>query len=143
MLSLVRRQLASRARPPLARCYATPAPKQPNPQLDGYPELPDVSHQYRPALGWQDKLLRRNFGDTVHHHEEVHSMWGPDIPGVPPQQALRQFLIAAGCFVAAGLFMRAYLVPERPAIPREYPFGGLEVELGGDKANPEAESTDE
>ncbi|KAF8206339.1 hypothetical protein K438DRAFT_1550420, partial [Mycena galopus ATCC 62051] len=107
--------------------------KEPNPQYDGYPELPDVSHQYRAPLGWQDRLLRRNFGDTVHHYEEVNSMWGPDIPpnGITPNQALRQFLTAAGCFVTAGLFMRAFLVPDRPAIPREYPFGGLEVELGG------------
>lgn len=64
MITLARRELLRRARPSLARQYATP-PKEPNPQLNGYPELPDVSHQYRPALGWQDKLLRRNFGDTV------------------------------------------------------------------------------
>ncbi|KAJ7761880.1 hypothetical protein DFH07DRAFT_814412 [Mycena maculata] len=143
MFPLLRRELARCARPTLVRQYATPT-KEPNPQLNGYPELPDVSAQYRPPLGWQDRLLRRNFGDTLHEHEEVNSMWGPDIPVVPPQQALRQFLMAAGCFVAAGLFIRAFLVPERPAIPREYPFGGLEVELGGGtKANPEAESSEE
>jgi NADH dehydrogenase (ubiquinone) 1 beta subcomplex subunit 8 len=61
-------------------------------------------------------------------------MWGPDIPVIPPDRALRQFLIAAGCFVAAGLFMRTFLVPERPAIRREYPFNGLEAELGGHRA---------
>ncbi|KAJ7455355.1 hypothetical protein B0H11DRAFT_2067762 [Mycena galericulata] len=146
MLSLVRRQLPRRASPVLARHYATPT-KEPNPQLNGYPELPDVSSQYRSPLGWQDQLLRRNFGDTVRliprllfYSHQVNSMWGPDIPGtVPPQQALRQFLLAAGCFVAAGLFIRTFLVPERPAIPREYPFRGLEAELGGAKANPEAE----
>lgn len=60
-------------------------------------------------------------------------MWGPDIPVIPPQEALRQFLIVAGCFVAAGLFMRTFLVPDRPAIPREYPFNGLEKELGGNR----------
>ncbi|KAJ6513170.1 hypothetical protein C8R45DRAFT_962688 [Mycena sanguinolenta] len=132
--------LARRARPLLLRQYAT---KPPNPQYNGYPELPDVPQGYRPPLGWQDRLLRRNFGDTVHHYEEVNSMWGPDVPGIPPSQALRQFLIAAGCFVSAGLFIRAFLVPERPAIPREYPFNGLEVELGGHRANPEAENSDE
>ncbi|KAJ6521982.1 hypothetical protein DFH09DRAFT_1078177 [Mycena vulgaris] len=142
MIPLVRRELVRRARPSLARAYATHS-KEPDPQLNGYPELPDVSAQYRSPLGWQDKLLRRNFGDTVHHHEELYSMWGPDIPVIPPQQALRQFLMAAGGIVAAGLFIRSFLVPERPAIPREYPFGGLEVELGGHKANPEAESSEE
>jgi NADH dehydrogenase (ubiquinone) 1 beta subcomplex subunit 8 len=64
VIPLVRRELARRARPSLVRRYATPV-KEPNPQLDGYPELPDVSAQYRPPLGWDDKLLRRNFGDTV------------------------------------------------------------------------------
>ncbi|KAJ7170761.1 hypothetical protein C8R43DRAFT_1120501 [Mycena crocata] len=142
MIPLVRRQLVRRARPLLARGYATPN-EQPNPQYNGYPELPNTSAQYRSPLGWQDKLLRRNFGDTLHHHEELHSMWGPDIPVVAPDSALRQFFIAAAGFVAAGLFIRAFLVPERPAIPREYPFGGLEAELGGNKANPEAESSDE
>ncbi|KAJ6521314.1 hypothetical protein B0H19DRAFT_1204048 [Mycena capillaripes] len=132
MIPLVRRELARRARPLLARQYATPV-KEPNPQLNGYPELPNVSSQYRNPLGWDDKLLRRNFGDTVHHHEEVNSMWGPDVPVIPPDRALRQFFIAAGCFVGAGLFMRTFLVPERPAIPREYPFNGLEVELGGNR----------
>lgn len=62
MLSLA--HLSRRVGPTLARRYATPT-KQPNPQLNGYPELPDVSAQYRPPLGWQDQLLRRNFGDTV------------------------------------------------------------------------------
>ncbi|KAJ6531900.1 hypothetical protein B0H19DRAFT_1189147 [Mycena capillaripes] len=80
--------LARRARPLLARQYATPV-KEPNPQLNGYPELPNVSSQYRNPLGWDDKLLRRNFGDTVHHHEEVNSMWGPDVPVIPPDRALR------------------------------------------------------
>ncbi|KAJ6609228.1 hypothetical protein B0H10DRAFT_485365 [Mycena sp. CBHHK59/15] len=138
MLPVVR-QVARRACPLRARHYATPA-KEPNPQYNGYPELPEVSAQYRPPLGWQDQLLRRNFGDTVHHHEEVLSMWGPDIPVIPPAQALRQFLAAAACFVSAGLFMRYFLVPERPSIPRELPFGGLVTELGGHRANPEAES---
>lgn len=69
MLPLVRRELVRRARPSLARAYATPS-KEPNPQLNGYPDLPDVSAQYRSPLGWQDNLLRRNFGDTVRlsHH---------------------------------------------------------------------------
>jgi hypothetical protein len=63
-------------------------------------------------------------------------MWGPDIPVIPPAQALRQFLAAAGCFVAAGLFIRQFLVPERPAVPRGLPFGGLETELGGGRKVP-------
>ncbi|KAJ7227288.1 hypothetical protein GGX14DRAFT_347254 [Mycena pura] len=132
MFPPVRSQLL-RLSPRFARRYARSS--EPNPQYNGYPELPNVSAQYRSPHGWQDQLLRRNVGDTLHHYEEVNSMWGPDIPVIPPQQALRQFLIAAGCFVGAGLFIRAFLVPERPAIPREYPYNGLEVELGGHKVH--------
>lgn len=29
------------------------------------PQLPDISRQYLPAKGWQDNLMRRNFGDPV------------------------------------------------------------------------------
>nr|GAT60686.1 predicted protein [Mycena chlorophos] len=138
MQSALRRRVV----PAFARGYARPV--EPNPQYNGYPELPSdgsASHQYRPPQGWQDNLLRRNFNDTVHHYEEVNSMWGPDIPVVPPKSALRQFLFAAGGFVAVGLFMRSFLVPESPAIPRQYPYNGLEKELGGHQANPETEST--
>ncbi|KAF7312409.1 hypothetical protein MIND_00254300 [Mycena indigotica] len=142
MYPLVRRQ-CGRA-PALARAYARPV--EPHTQYNGYPELPtdgSASHQYRPPRGWDDQLLRRNFNDTVHHHEEVNSMWGPDIPVVPPQSALRQFLGVAGGFVLVGTFMRAFLVPEKPVVPREYPYNGLETELGGHQANPEAESSED
>ena len=48
-----------------AREYATASPKDEDPQLQGYPQLPYVSRQYLPAKGWQDSLMRRNVGDTV------------------------------------------------------------------------------
>ena len=57
-------------------------------------------------------------------------MWGPDAPVVPPRRALNEFLIACGVFGSiAGLCWM--FMPARPAIPREYPFSGLEKELGG------------
>lgn len=74
--TILRRALAIRtlaARPPApsssqllcARAYATPSGQEPDPQLNGYPELPFVSRQHLPPTGWQDQLERRNFGDTV------------------------------------------------------------------------------
>ena len=61
-------------------------------------------------------------------------MWAPDPPVIPPSLALRQFALAwAGI---AGLGYVIYLtVPERPAVPREYPYGGLIKELGGLEIN--------
>ena len=61
-------------------------------------------------------------------------MWGPDIPVVPPRTALYQFSLAVLMFVAIGFGVKA-IVPERPAIPRQYPFSGLIEELGGLEEN--------
>jgi NADH dehydrogenase (ubiquinone) 1 beta subcomplex subunit 8 len=61
----------------------------------------------------------------------MYSMWGPDIPHVPPATALNHFAIAISGFVAFGFLCKYVLVPDRPAIPRQYPFDGLVKELGG------------
>jgi len=68
MNSLLRRAVVARQIPRRSVITATRAyvaPQEPDPQLNGYPELPWVSRQSLPPLGWQDNLLRRNFGDTV------------------------------------------------------------------------------
>ena len=44
---------------------ATTTPDDPDPQLAGYPQLPNVSRQTLPARGWWDMQMRRNMGDTV------------------------------------------------------------------------------
>lgn len=128
------------------------AQKELDPQLNGYPQLPNTSRQSLPATGWWDGQMRRNFGDTVwllpclnmnyvlsqrqmHEHEEMYSMWGADIPHVAPATALRHFTIAVSGFVAFGLLCNYALVPERPSIPRQYPFNGLVKELGGMEDN--------
>ncbi|KAI6155167.1 Ndufb8, NADH dehydrogenase 19kDa subunit [Pisolithus tinctorius] len=110
-------------------------PHESDPQLAGYPELPWVSNQSLPARGWWDQQERRNFGDPVHEYEEVLSMWGPDIPHVPPRKALFQFSLAASGFIAFGLLCKYTLAPERPTVPREYPYSGLIRELGGLEEN--------
>ena len=71
----------------------------------------------------------------MHEHEEMYSMWGPDIPHVPPATALNHFAIAFSGFVAFGLLCKYALVPDRPAVPRQYPFDGLVKELGGVEEN--------
>jgi len=62
-------------------------------------------------------------------------MWGPDIPHVPPHKALFQFSVAVLSFVGFGVLCKYALVPERPAVPREYPYDGLVKELGGLEEN--------
>jgi NADH dehydrogenase (ubiquinone) 1 beta subcomplex subunit 8 len=71
MTTIALRRIPGRLSPQSAtqiRRYATTPPKQePDPQLNGYPQLPWVSRQNLPARGWQDPLMRRYFGDTVRH----------------------------------------------------------------------------
>ncbi|KAF9560475.1 hypothetical protein CPC08DRAFT_708033 [Agrocybe pediades] len=151
-VSLVRRAVATRlaartrAIAPTSRLYSTPTDQEPDPQLNGYPQLPWKSRQHLKPLGWDDNLTRRNFGDPLHEQEEVLSMWGPDIPPIEPNAALRQFLLALSGFVAFGFTVKYVLLPGAPAVRREYPFDGLVKELGGleeNKARQEAVDTDE
>ncbi|OBZ72491.1 hypothetical protein A0H81_07596 [Grifola frondosa] len=71
---------------PRYRAYATPTATpvdfkpEPDPQLGDYPQLPDISKQYRDARGWEDPQMRQNFDETLHPDEEMFSM-----PGVPRQ----------------------------------------------------------
>jgi NADH dehydrogenase (ubiquinone) 1 beta subcomplex subunit 8 len=90
--------------------------------------------------------MRRNYGDTMHEREELYSMWGPDIPHVAPATALNHFAIAFSGFVAFGFLCKYALTPDRPAVPRQYPFNGLVRELGGieeNKANVETLEEDD
>ena len=73
----VRRLATSRSAPRLcaaARQYSTPT-QEPDPQLNGYPQLPWTSRQTLPPLGWQDNLYRRNFGDTVRFYRIQNILW--------------------------------------------------------------------
>ncbi|KAG0706758.1 Ndufb8, NADH dehydrogenase 19kDa subunit [Suillus ampliporus] len=132
---------------PLAsRAYATPATykqHEKDPQLGDYPELPWVSNQELPPRGWWDQQMRRNFGDPIQEYDEVLSMWGPDTPPVAPQSALFQLSLAISAFVGFGFLCKYALVPDRPTVPREYPFSGLVRELGGLEENKAREETEE
>lgn len=70
----------------------------------------------------------------MHEQEEVLSMWGPDVPVVAPNIALRWFTLATLGFVGIGLFAK-WAAADMPAVRREYPFSGLVTELGGYEAN--------
>ena len=58
-------------------------------------------------------------------------MWGPDVPVVDPQTAMRHFAIAVAGFVSFGFFVKYVLTQDPPAVRREYPYNGLIRELGG------------
>ena len=67
-------------------------------------------------------------------------MWGPDVPHVPPHIALYQFSLVALGFISFGFFCKHALVPDKPAVPRDYPFSGLITELGGLEENKVSEN---
>ena len=50
---------------PSLRPYSQLARKELDPQLNGYPQLPNISRQTLPPHGWWDFQMRRNRGDTV------------------------------------------------------------------------------
>lgn len=62
-------------------------------------------------------------------------MWGPDPPPLPPHEALKQLLLAAVGFIGVGILIKERLVPEMPAVRRQYPHDGLVAELGGLQEN--------
>lgn len=133
MLSLA----ARRAAPRLVRTYATPVEfKQPkiDPQLGEYPHLPPISAQRRPPKGWWNNQERRNFGETLPEQYEVLSLWAPDVFTISRESALKQFGIAVAVFIGFTFAVKSS-VPDRPAAPRSYPYGGLVAELGGLDAN--------
>ncbi|KAH0833031.1 Ndufb8, NADH dehydrogenase 19kDa subunit [Lanmaoa asiatica] len=136
-------QRSLRSGKPLRWCRAasTSATQEKDPQLGDYPELQWQSSQTLPPRGWWDQSMRRNFGDPVPEYEEVLSMWGPDISVVPPRTALLQFTLAASAFVGFGFLCKFVLLPERPTVPREYPFSGLVKELGGLEDNKARQET--
>ncbi|KAJ3824701.1 hypothetical protein F5878DRAFT_628128 [Lentinula raphanica] len=117
-----------------------------NPEpVQDYQYAPPVSRQHLPPYGWDDLQMRRNFGDPLAEHDELMSMWAPDIPppGVKPRTALIHFLLAVGAFTGIFFGTKWFLTPEPHFIRRTYPYDGLSTELGGlpqNKARIEEES---
>ncbi|KAF5367527.1 hypothetical protein D9758_003608 [Tetrapyrgos nigripes] len=153
MASLARCALrAAPRRAPLARAAShdirdrrdTNINTDPEPLKD-YPTAPPISRQYLRPTGWDDVQERRNFGDPLPDHDELLSMWGPDIPppGVTPSMALRHFLLAALAFSGIFYLTKTALTPEPFFTRRDYPYDGLTKELGGLQVNKARTQSDE
>lgn len=70
----------------------------------------------------------------MHEQYDLLDMFGPDIPSVPPESALKQVTAVFLGFAAFGWIVYKF-APESPAVPRGYPFSGLVKELGGMEEN--------
>lgn len=101
-------------------------------QNGGYVQPPPIKRQFRdPHADWWDKQERRNYGEPCHEDFDLLGMFTPyEYTWVKPGKGLLQI----GAFIAT-TFGVLYLVkltyPDKPAYPREFEFGGLEIELGG------------
>ncbi|CAG8484353.1 5877_t:CDS:2 [Diversispora eburnea] len=120
--------------PKIARRYYKPEPPKyytNDPQIGDYPNLPFESKFKRSPYGWWDEQERRNFGESFHEQEDAINVWAFDIYDCHIPTALKQM---ATFFLGVGVLaiIITVTVPERPAVPKTYPYDNLRVELGGD-----------
>ncbi|GMF09008.1 unnamed protein product [[Candida] boidinii] len=141
MLSSTRRFIGVRSTlrsPVLARFNSSAPPKNQHPAympegFDDYPEVKDYFPQKRsPYLKWDDRQNRRNLGEPVHVYHDMVDVWAPDHHDfVSDSKAVRHFLYFMGALAGfAGIIYVTDVWPDRPAMPRSYPHGGLAKDLG-------------
>lgn len=93
-----------------------------------------VPPQYRdPYKKYDDRQNRVNFGEKIHPFHDYMDMWSPDhFHSVKDSEAVRQISILFGSFVLFGaIIYYTDIWPDRPSVPREYPYEGLYKDLGG------------
>ncbi|ODV86493.1 hypothetical protein CANARDRAFT_27689 [[Candida] arabinofermentans NRRL YB-2248] len=144
---LISKRLSSSSHEPVSDAKAS-SPPQESPYADFVPdfmpttgEFPDykipkgyIMPQKRdPYAKYFDQQNRRNFGEPMHPYQDMIDIWAPDyIDFVDDKIALKHFtLFFAGLLSFAGLIYALDLWPERPNMPRSYPYEGLYRDLGG------------
>lgn len=81
----------------------------------------------RPQATTQAHVLTCN---QVLEEEDRLGMWGPDIHKTTPFSALMQLSLALS-LVGGFAYILSVTRPESPVAKRDYPYNGLEKELGG------------
>ncbi len=93
-----------------------------------------IPPQYRdPYKKYDDQQNRVNFGEKIHPFHDYMDMWAPDhYHQISDKFALGQLLTFFGILGAfAGFVYISDIWPDRPAMPRDYPYNGLYKDLGG------------
>lgn len=104
-----------------------------HPEIADYQQpTPVLAQDKDPYAKWDDPQNRRNFNDPLHSDEDLYDIWSPDyFQFVSDRTALKHnaifFLLVFGFGAAIWYFE---LNPEKPAMPRSFPYGGLAKELG-------------
>ncbi|ODV64237.1 uncharacterized protein ASCRUDRAFT_24134, partial [Ascoidea rubescens DSM 1968] len=102
-----------------------------------YPDLP-VKYFFDkdPYAKYDDQQNRRNFNEPLHAEDDMYNMWSPDtFPTDSYSYAVKANLIFLSfCIVFfGGLTYISY--EHKPAMPRNYPHGGLAKDLGAKDEN--------
>lgn len=104
-----------------------------HPELGAYQNPPIQLAQDKDPYGKYDlQQLRRNFNDPLHIDEDLYDIWSPDYyQPVSDGTALKHnavfFSLFFGICAAVAIFE---LNPEKPAMPRSFPYNGLAEYLG-------------
>ncbi|KAH0606814.1 uncharacterized protein H6S33_003648 [Morchella sextelata] len=116
-----------------------------DPEMNGgYVNPIPQKRQFRDPYGdWWDKQGRRNYGEPLHEDDDILGRFTPEeYTWTTPQKGM----VMIGTFVLAvfGLCGAVYSVyPDKPAVPRRFPHGGLVDALGGPGALPALSDSDE
>ena len=83
-----------------------------------------------------DKQERRDYGAPAHEDEDIIGRFSPEeYTWTTPKMGFLQNVMFFG--VVGGLAGAVYMTyPDKPAVPRTFPFDGLKEQLGGEKAVP-------
>lgn len=104
-----------------------------HPELADYPNpKPELAQNRDPYKKYDFQQLRRNKNEPLNIDDDLYDMWSPDyFQFVSDKTALKHnaifFSIVLG-FGAAIYFLQ--LNPEKPAMPRSFPYNGLAKDLG-------------
>lgn len=93
-----------------------------------------VPPQYRdPYEKYDDQQNRVNFNEEIHPYHDYMDMWSPDhFQSVKDHTAVAELSIFFGLLALFGYGIYILDIwPERPNMPRSYPYEGLYKDLGG------------
>lgn len=103
------------------------------PEIADYPNpAPEFSQHRSPYDKFDDPQNRRNLNEPLNIDADMYDMWSPDYHSfVDDKTALlhNAIFLSTVAAIAAGIWY-FQLNPEKPAMPRSYPFNGLAKDLG-------------
>lgn len=103
------------------------------PECGAYQNPPiELAQNKDPYAKYDFQQNRRNFNDPLHIDEDLYDIWSPDyMQPVSDATALKHNAVFFGLFLSiVGAITYFELSPEKPAMPRSFPYNGLAEFLG-------------